>query len=595
MTQQEVIKKFMKSLDKTTKKGEAALNAAIKSATGSTFTTFKKLKAAMIKDAKNAKSNGEDFLKVYCGIDYDTEDSGAITGSDAGGSTTKTEESVVPESGSLKTYKKTSFTKKGLTVKLGDGKTYNDLTATEKFIWNGLYTWWIEGALDLIEESYGTNFGFGKKSSATVKEMSVTFYNEKSDTTVMTSSSFDDDGKTYKTTLKINMYEWESLEKDLSKAKSKFSNHIAHEMTHAVMHANTNGYSYKSLPGFVKEGLAELTVGIKSYRENDIKNLAANPSKLDNALDVNNTGTTEREMYSGGFTFFRYLARQTGDLTIENTKDSSVKTFYGNDSVKNFVSKAKIETGAGDDYVAVGSAAKQVTIESSSGDDFINNWGSSTRIVTASGDDTIHNSSVSGGVYISSGSGDDSINSSGDNATIYGGNGDDSIWSYGLKATIKGDSGDDYIVGGESVDKIYGGADDDSLWGEGGNDVLYGDAGNDQLVGGEGKDKLYGGSGSDSLWGGAGNDSLFGGAGDDTFAYTVNQGTDRIYDWESGDMLKIFTADGSRGSFKSSKYSGGDLTLTISGGGKIIFDGVSKSDTFNINGTTYKISGSKLK
>ena len=80
----------MKSLDTMTKKGEAALNAAIKFATGSTFTSFKKLKAAMIKDAKNAKSNGKDFLKVYCGIDYETEDSGAITGSDAGGSTTKT-------------------------------------------------------------------------------------------------------------------------------------------------------------------------------------------------------------------------------------------------------------------------------------------------------------------------------------------------------------------------------------------------------------------------------------------------------------------------------------------------------------------------
>ncbi len=586
MTQQEVIKKFMKLLDKTTKKGEAALNAAIKSATGSTFTTFKKIKAAMIKDAKNAKSNGEDFLKVYCGIDYDTEDTGAITGSDAGGSTTKTEESVVPESGSLKTYKKTSFTKKGLTVNLGDGKTYSDLTATEKFIWNGLYTWWIEGALDLIEESYGTNFGFGKKSSATVKEMSVTF-NEDEFPAATYSTYYLDTGKTAMLNLNINMNYWDTL-------KNNFGKTVAHEMTHAAMKANVLlEPTYYSLPGFVREGLAELTIGVKNSRADLIKNLTA--ADFESGLDVNNTGTNESFMYEGGFTFFRYLARQTGDLTIENTKDSSVKTFYGNDSVKNFVSKAKIDTGAGDDYVAVGSAAKQVTIESGAGDDFINNWGSSTRIVTASGDDTIHNSSLSGGVYISSGSGDDSINSSGDNATIYGGNGDDSIWSYGLKATIKGDSGDDYIVGGESVDKIYGGADDDSLWGEGGNDVLYGDAGNDQLVGGEGKDKLYGGSGSDSLWGGAGNDSLFGGAGDDTFAYTVNQGTDRIYDWESGDMLKIFTTDGSRGSFKSSKYSGGDLTLTISGGGKVIFNDVSSSDRFNINGTTYKISGSKLK
>ena len=86
MTQQEVIKTFMKSLDETTKKGEAALNEAIKAC--SSFKNFKALKAAMIKDCKNAKS-GDDFLKNYCGIDYDTEDNGAITGSDAGGSTSK--------------------------------------------------------------------------------------------------------------------------------------------------------------------------------------------------------------------------------------------------------------------------------------------------------------------------------------------------------------------------------------------------------------------------------------------------------------------------------------------------------------------------
>ena len=80
MTQQEVIKAFMKSLDETSKTGEAALNEAIKAC--STFKSFTALKAAMIKDCKNAKS-GNDFLKTYCGIDYSTEDNGAITGSDA--------------------------------------------------------------------------------------------------------------------------------------------------------------------------------------------------------------------------------------------------------------------------------------------------------------------------------------------------------------------------------------------------------------------------------------------------------------------------------------------------------------------------------
>ena len=60
-------------------------------------------------------------------------------------------------------------------------------------------------------------------------------------------------------------------------------------------------------------------------------------------------------------------------------------------------------------------------------------------------------------------------------------------------------------------------------------------------------------------------------------------------------MLKILDADGSAGKYKSSKFSGGNLTLTIQGGGKVIFKDVTSSDTFNINGTTHRISGSKLK
>ena len=42
MTQQEVIKAFMKSFDTTTKKGEAALNEAIKAC--STFNRFQEIK-----------------------------------------------------------------------------------------------------------------------------------------------------------------------------------------------------------------------------------------------------------------------------------------------------------------------------------------------------------------------------------------------------------------------------------------------------------------------------------------------------------------------------------------------------------------------
>ena len=62
MTQQEIIKAFMKSLDETKLSGEAALNEAIRAC--SPFSNFAELKAAMIKDCKNTKS-GNDFLKNY--------------------------------------------------------------------------------------------------------------------------------------------------------------------------------------------------------------------------------------------------------------------------------------------------------------------------------------------------------------------------------------------------------------------------------------------------------------------------------------------------------------------------------------------------
>ena len=187
------------------------------------------------------------------------------------------------------------------------------------------------------------------------------------------------------------------------------------------------------------------------------------------ALD---TGTVtvsgiDNPSYAGGFTSFRYLARQTSDFTIENTTDKSVQTFYGNDHIKNFVS--------------------------------------SSKIITGTGNDTVHNSSLASGTQISAG------------------------------------------------------------------------------------------TGNDSLWDEAGNGSLWGGSGKDTFIYTANEGTDTIFDYETGDMLKILKTDGSDGSFKKSKFSDGDLTLTINGGGKVIFDDVSASTQFNINGMNYKISGTKLK
>ena len=172
--------------------------------------------------------------------------------------------------------------------------------------------------------------------------------------------------------------------------------------------------------------------------------------------------------------------------------------------------------------------------------------------------------------------------------TILGGRGDD---------TLAGGTGNDYLQGDMGNDSLWGGAGKDKLIGGAGNDQISGDSGNDTLSGHSGNDRLWGDAGNDSLWGGEGDDTIYGGDGSDTFVYQPgNDGTDTIMDYRSGDLLKIFKTDGSEGgSFTEATFSSNKLTLEISGGGSVVFNNVSASDTFNINCKSYKVSGSTLK
>ena len=179
----------------------------------------------------------------------------------------------------------------------------------------------------------------------------------------------------------------------------------------------------------------------------------------------------------------------------------------------------------------------------------------------------------------------------GDNLMILGGAGND---------TLEGRNGSDSLSGGAGNDSLNGGSGNDFLDGGSGSDTLDGGYGEDSLYGGAGADSLYGGYGTDTLWGGAGNDTLTGGSSYDVFVYKPNEGTDTITDYyyysDSGcDMLQILKADGTEGgTFTDSNFSDNKLTLTIDGGGSVVFQNVNASGKFNINGTTYQINGTKL-
>lgn len=651
-TPQSVIKTLMASLDTTTLKGTAALDAAIK--TCSSFSNSQAAFNRMISDLKSYISadsvNGwKNFLSAKCAINFNNTDTGAITGKDAGGSTIKTAESVIPESGSLENFTGSHFEVNGLTFTLE--KSFSSLSPEKRFIWQALKTWWAKGALDLINASYGYSFN---NSDVYFKNVTVSFIDNSSSTLRAWNHWYDtnSDGKVDKVVLAVNMKYYKDI--DLtnpngysSAAGFYLDKTLAHELTHTIMHAKI--LNSTDLPLFAKEGLAELTIGIDDERASDISYLAKNPTVLLKNLE----GTYSAYSYEAGYMFFRYLAKQaaTGgsavhdpnqDKSIVGTAGSdsinnslsgaTIQTYSGNDKVYNTGTKTKIYAGAGIDSVY--NHATNVTIDGGNDADYISNFNGSVSIYGGAGNDSLFNSSVASGVtidggndadYISNkgnkvsihgGAGIDSIYNNGASVTVDGGNdadyisnrgnkvsirggaGNDSIYTYGANVTIDGGYGADRIVNWGSAASLFGGTGNDTIYGNTGNDTisggsnddkLFGDAGNDALYGGDGNDSLWGGDGNDSLWGGKGNDTLYGGSGADKFIYNNGDGKDVIVGFDKNDMLQI------TGTFTTA-YSASSKVLYFKVGdtaGAIQIRNINTS-IFNINGNTYQLNNNKL-
>ena len=124
---QEAVKGFLSSLSDTSKVGMAAIDEAVVAASGGVFANTQELVDSFLSDLESNSGSSESqkkaFLKEYCGIDLDNEDTGSITGTDAGGNTVKTAESIVPEnsSGPISSWPMPA---------LGGSATFNGLTIT---------------------------------------------------------------------------------------------------------------------------------------------------------------------------------------------------------------------------------------------------------------------------------------------------------------------------------------------------------------------------------------------------------------------------------------------------------------------------------
>ena len=511
VTEQDVIKKFMKTLDTTNNSGIGALNEAINAATGGYFQNANAAINQMLADCRNA-SSANVFLENCCGINLSNSDTGAITGSDAGGSTTKTASGIVSESGSLNNFESSEFTTNGLKIKLANvigrnnfyDMSYSNLTdSTQRYIWKALQTWWASGALNLISQSYGNNFGFTSTSSATVNEMQFGFVNENSGTLATTWSN------TSKTNgflgMTVNMQKYNSLVVGDKDGKRNGSNNfyldrvLAHEFTHAVMSSNIN--YFHDLPDFILEGMAELTHGADDDRKNEILTLAGNASKLQNALNFD-----VYDSYAGGYMFLRYLAKQGSEHypTSTSSKMAALRT------------KSAGDTSAGSTGVSVKGAVLTVTKDFAN--DMLDLASYSSKIKTV-------------------------------NATILS------------KGTM--------IIGNRNPNSISAGSGNDTIFGNTGNDTENGGKGNDMLYGEAGNDKLNGNAGNDSLIGGTGNDTLTGGDGNNVFIFGKNSGKDVIVDYKVGkDKIKFLEVG-----IVSSSVKGSDVVFNLGQDNSVIIAG----------------------
>ena len=524
-TQQEVMKAFMHSLDETENSGRAALDEAVKAS--SSFTSYQEVIEKFAEDFESA-GNWHTFLVKYCGIILDNKDTGAISGSDAGGATSKGPEDIIPCKGDASYPSGSSFTVDGLTIYGVPDK--EDLTDDEQFIVQGLYSWWLRDSLALIEESYGLSY---TEENTTNARMKLRFF-EEDDGSLAYVDPDGDDGKEFESrTLGVNMANFQNMSSDNRQGKVKVSGTnlylvrtIVHELVHGVMASNVN--YFMSLPLTIIEGAtAELIHGIDDKRRKDIIEYAKNTDsafdKLVNYLAPESGGVDmEYIQYAGGYIFIRYFLKQAADTTFDYDTYRENVTVDDENFATNYFDKVTMSGTSAADTIT--NSGENVTINAQDGANLIRNYSDNVKITSGAGMDTIYNENSS--VEIISSSGDDYISNSGENSTVNSGAGNDTIYSDKSNVKINAGAGNDNITfsnWGEplSSDTVYAGKGNDTINSNFTSCIFYGDAGNDSIKNSGANSSLKGGAGVDSItntgenaiiWGDAGNDLIINGS-----------------------------------------------------------------------------------
>ena len=142
---------------------------------------------------------------------------------------------------------------------------------------------------------------------------------------------------------------------------------------------------------------------------------------------------------------------------------------------------------------------------------------------------------------------------------------------------------------GKGKDSISNFGDRASILTDAGNDFISSSGNNSTIFGGNGRDSIKNSGNNVSISGGKGNDKLWGGENADIFFYSRGDGKDIIYGFDDADILQI------TGSFSTSySENKGEIAFKVGSTKNAIKLKDFTATSFNINGETYKISGSSL-
>lgn len=200
-----------------------------------------------------------------------------------------------------------------------NGKTLFDGSAdvaddVKQTIIKALNSEWIARSLEMAKDAYGLTF---TDDFATVRSIDLNFDTDSGD--ALASVSFHTtNGKTDKLTLNVSLDYYASLnQNDVNGSTDSASagyldRTIAHELTHAVMAANIDGFG--SMPLYLVEGAAEFVHGIDDFRASSLSSTATfNHGVISGMFTTGGNAQTDGEKpYTVGYAFLHYINAQGG-------------------------------------------------------------------------------------------------------------------------------------------------------------------------------------------------------------------------------------------------------------------------------------------